>query len=148
MKLHIENLAKIGVADIKLDGITVIVGDNNTGKSTIGKALWAMFDALSNLEQKSYNNRYNNCYHVLTLYPFNLSRFRIKNTPYPEFLARNLVDKKTSIEDAINDIDLKLSGVSVKYGRIPDLKFLMNRLHQILDISDSDLKSQVKHYQS
>ena len=38
MRLQIENFAKIAKADINIDGITVIAGENNTGKSTIGKA--------------------------------------------------------------------------------------------------------------
>ena len=33
MKLHIENFAKIANADIEINGITVIAGENNTGKS-------------------------------------------------------------------------------------------------------------------
>lgn len=40
MRLQIENFAKIAKADINIDGITVIAGENNTGKSTIGKALY------------------------------------------------------------------------------------------------------------
>ena len=43
MKLHIENFAKIGTADIRLDGLTVIAGQNNTGKSTLGKVLYSFF---------------------------------------------------------------------------------------------------------
>lgn len=35
MKLNIKNFAKIKEADIVIDGITVIAGENNTGKSTI-----------------------------------------------------------------------------------------------------------------
>lgn len=37
MKLRIKNFAKIEDADINIDGITVIAGENNTGKSTVGK---------------------------------------------------------------------------------------------------------------
>lgn len=33
MTLHIENILKTGRADIDIDGITVIAGSNNTGKS-------------------------------------------------------------------------------------------------------------------
>lgn len=40
MKLSISNFAKIDKADITIDGITVIAGENNTGKSTIGKILF------------------------------------------------------------------------------------------------------------
>lgn len=52
MKLHIKNIAKIKEADIQIDGITVIAGENNTGKSTVGKVLFCFFDALINLEEK------------------------------------------------------------------------------------------------
>lgn len=44
MRLKISNFAKIEEADIKIDGITVICGDNDTGKSTIGKILFSIFN--------------------------------------------------------------------------------------------------------
>lgn len=45
MKWKIENLAKIHEADINIDGITVIAGDNNTGKCAVGKVFqgWNIF---------------------------------------------------------------------------------------------------------
>ena len=52
MKLKVRNFAKIKEADIILDGITVIAGRNNTGKSTVGKILYSMYNATSSLEQK------------------------------------------------------------------------------------------------
>lgn len=39
MELSIRDFAKIQQADIVIDGITVIAGENNTGKSTVGKIL-------------------------------------------------------------------------------------------------------------
>jgi len=51
MKLHIENIARIKKTDINIDGITIIAGSNNTGKSTVGKALFAMFEAFYSLEE-------------------------------------------------------------------------------------------------
>ena len=39
MRLKIRNFAKILQADIEIDGITIIAGNNNIGKSTIGKIL-------------------------------------------------------------------------------------------------------------
>ncbi len=49
MKLKIQNLGKIANAEIAFDGITVIAGDNNTGKSTVGKALFAFFNSLNHI---------------------------------------------------------------------------------------------------
>lgn len=47
MTLHIENFGKIKKADIELDGLTVVAGQNDTGKSTIGKALFAIVKSIS-----------------------------------------------------------------------------------------------------
>ena len=44
MELKVRNFAKIAEADIIVDGITVIAGNNNTGKSTIGKILDVIFN--------------------------------------------------------------------------------------------------------
>ena len=41
MKLVIENIGKIKKAEFDFRGITVIAGNNNTGKSTVGKVLYS-----------------------------------------------------------------------------------------------------------
>ena len=51
MKLSIENLTKIKKADIELNGITIIAGENDSGKSTVGKALAAMFSGFYNVNE-------------------------------------------------------------------------------------------------
>ncbi|WP_157159041.1 AAA family ATPase [Brachyspira pilosicoli] len=51
MKLNIKNLGRIKEADIKIDGITVIAGENNTGKTTVGKVLFSCFNSLNNIEE-------------------------------------------------------------------------------------------------
>lgn len=42
MKLYVENIGKIERAEIEIGGLTVIAGENDTGKSTIGKVLFSM----------------------------------------------------------------------------------------------------------
>lgn len=51
MNIKIKNFGAIVDADVKLDGITVICGDNNTGKSTVGKALFAFYNSLPKLNK-------------------------------------------------------------------------------------------------
>ena len=41
MRFSIENIGAINKAIVDIDGITIIAGENNVGKSTIGKALFA-----------------------------------------------------------------------------------------------------------
>lgn len=57
MKLKIRDFAKIKKADIDLDGITVIAGENNAGKSTIGKVLFAIFNSMNDMETKIDDER-------------------------------------------------------------------------------------------
>ncbi|MCM1283749.1 MAG: ATP-binding protein [Muribaculaceae bacterium] len=57
MRIIIKNFAKISHADIKIDGITVIAGNNNTGKSTVGKVLDSMFYVGKDLDRKMENAR-------------------------------------------------------------------------------------------
>ena len=57
MKLNIRNIAKIDNADIIIDGITVIAGENNTGKSTIGKILFSIFNSLYDINEQIQGQR-------------------------------------------------------------------------------------------
>lgn len=54
MDFNIRNFGKITEANIKFDGITVICGDNNTGKSTVGRALFSFFNSLNDYKDKIY----------------------------------------------------------------------------------------------
>jgi predicted ATPase len=51
MRLQLENIGMISYADIRLDGLTVIAGENDTGKSTAGKLIFALVKAFSRYEQ-------------------------------------------------------------------------------------------------
>lgn len=69
MKLELENIGIIKKANINIDGLTVIAGENDSGKSTVGKVLYNLvkFTAIasntrgsieSNDLYKSYFNEY------------------------------------------------------------------------------------------
>ena len=52
MQLNISHVGKIEKAEIVIDGITVIAGENKAGKSTIGKSLFAIFNSMNNMDEK------------------------------------------------------------------------------------------------
>ena len=52
MRFCIERIGKIEKADVELKGITVIAGKNNTGKSTVGKALYCIFNSFYQLDRQ------------------------------------------------------------------------------------------------
>lgn len=51
MRLIIDNVAKISHVEVEIDGISVICGKNDTGKSSVGKVLYATFNSLYYMDQ-------------------------------------------------------------------------------------------------
>ncbi len=49
MKLVLKNIGKVQNATVEINGITVIAGENDTGKSTVGKALFSVFNGFYNI---------------------------------------------------------------------------------------------------
>jgi len=52
MKLSIKNVGILSKVDLEINGITVIAGENDTGKSTISKSLYAMFNGFYRIDEK------------------------------------------------------------------------------------------------
>ncbi len=57
MKLSLHNVGNVKEATVELNGITVIAGENNTGKSTVGKALYCVFNSCYKLEEQIKRER-------------------------------------------------------------------------------------------
>jgi len=47
MELQLKNIGMIKEANVKIDGLTVIAGENDTGKSTLGKSLYSLIKSIS-----------------------------------------------------------------------------------------------------
>ena len=50
MNIKLTNIGKLTSANISINAITVIAGENNTGKSTIGRALYLYLDSLKDID--------------------------------------------------------------------------------------------------
>ncbi|SNB16570.1 conserved hypothetical protein [Flavobacterium psychrophilum] len=58
MKLKLQNIGIIEEADINIDGITLIAGQNDSGKSTVGKVLYALIRGV-NIDEDRFNTSKN-----------------------------------------------------------------------------------------
>lgn len=65
MKIKLQGIGIIKNSEIELNGLTVITGDNNSGKTTVGKVVYSLFDAVSDLQVKAKNDK--NTYAMRTL---------------------------------------------------------------------------------
>lgn len=102
MKLYLENFAKIKKADIELNGITVIAGENNTGKSTIGKALYCIFNSFYDLDKKLNNEKVNKIMDII--YKSLITNLAVKN------IDLRIIEKfshEISLEENLSKDELK-----------------------------------------
>ena len=57
MKLKINNVGIIQNSEINISGLTVITGNNNSGKSTVGKVLSSIVSSTINLKEKAFTEK-------------------------------------------------------------------------------------------
>lgn len=57
MKFEMEHIGRVHSASIELDGITLIVGGNSSGKTTIAKVLYSILSPLSDLDERVMDSR-------------------------------------------------------------------------------------------
>ena len=51
MRLYLKNIGMLKEADVKLNGLTVIAGENDTGKSTVGKVIFSVVKGIQKYEE-------------------------------------------------------------------------------------------------
>ena len=57
MQINLQNIGIVKDSSIAIDGLTVITGKNNSGKTTVGKTLYALLDAVSDIQQKATSDK-------------------------------------------------------------------------------------------
>lgn len=153
MKLTIKNFARIKEAEINIDGITIIAGENNTGKTTVGKVLFSCFNSLSNIEEKILSDKkfsvenemlslYKSLLNWIIISGQNLTPFDeindISDNLYTGYLNHNLYDVLISILkeyiDTENKNAIKLIKKTTKkieeYFNIPDEKIAYKKIEE------------------
>ena len=145
MKLTINNIGKLKNAEVVIDGITVITGENDTGKSTVGKVLWSVFNGFYEIDEKVYNEKVSELEKIIdeiikeNVYK-NLSTdynsfFEIFNSTGEKIAIEFLKGNKDYSEDEIKIIinnykkDLKIENISN----------FVQEINETLKISDKEI---------
>ena len=107
MKIKLRNILKVASADIELGGLTVITGENDSGKSTIGKILFSVLKSINNVNQIDKIKTLS----VLRIRLSNIKRIFLKYDCYLYLLedirtlSIDLIDNNISVEDFIYQIE-------------------------------------------
>ncbi len=89
MELYVKNIGKVAEAFVEIKGISVIAGENDTGKSTVGRALYSVFNSFYEIEKQIKEER---TFSIRNALEIPLYRYSVSYAP-SESLAREIVMK-------------------------------------------------------
>lgn len=136
MQLHLENVGKITKADIELNGITIIAGENNTGKSTVSKALYSTFNGLYNIDKKIDLSKHTRIELALsTVIENNTFRDYIRYSNAIKLFTKTLLSNE-HLDKPIYDLIVEKFNVNTSDEEEKEnLEFAVKKINQILNLT-------------
>lgn len=159
MNLTVSKFRAINKADIKLNGITVVTGENGCGKTTLSRLLYVTIKTSRNFDEivrRDLNRRLREILRALTdlmqdfarieriSSPDNSKEYSIRRVSYRSLLIKNDDDSDLSqyeekiysyintIQDGINDYLSEKTAPNAKRSRQPLIENRLQRIQQIL----------------
>ncbi|WP_369715664.1 AAA family ATPase [Leptotrichia alba] len=133
MKLSIRNVGKLKEADVEINGITVIAGENNTGKSTVSKTLFSLFNGFYNFDNKMLELKSKDITNIFLRFLQNLNR---ENVNILIDISDKIV-KDTSYKFDRNKL-IKLIQENRNFISIEYLEEVSEKIFNILNIKDEE----------
>ena len=99
MKLFLNNIGKIIASEVEIKGITVIAGENNTGKSTFGRTLFAVFNSFFNIEKQINHERRESIENLLDII-YRGTTTRVTEVPDTSEIAQIIVNNAELYRDS------------------------------------------------
>ena len=145
MKLSIRNVGKLKEADVEINGITVITGENDTGKSTVGKVLWSVFNGFYEINEKVYNEKVSELEKIIDeIIKENV--YKNLSTDYNSFFEIfNSTGKKIAIELLKNNKNYSEDEIKIiinnykKDLKIENISNFVQEINETLKISDKEI---------
>ena len=138
MKLFLNNIGKLEPTTIEIDGITIIAGENNTGKSTVGKALFSFFNGFHDIQKQIDESRINSIDILLSRLPRRMRNIRVSENISGE-IVNNRISDSAELRKLINEALLS-NEYSLDEKTLDEL---VARIKEILDVKDSELLKSV-----
>jgi len=142
--INIKNTGKISSANIEISGITVMAGANNTGKSTVGKMLFCLFNSFYRIEQQIERERVSRIGNIIgSFYHETTNRLTARFDPF-EF-AETIINKKSEnakqkdLENDIRNLYFQADKNFEKHVSETLLSNVAEKTIQIINISNEDI---------
>lgn len=139
MKLKLDNIGKLDKAEVEINTITLIAGHNSTGKSTVGKLLYCIFNSFYNFEENAKSTMKKMLKGSLRAYfnIFNLFKINRVASRTETILVDELYDLRKSKDT--ESLDDKVMEILNKH-KVNDLdKNSLNEILELLKISNDEI---------
>lgn len=151
MRLYLKNIGKLSEANVELNGITVIAGENNTGKSTVGKVLYSVFNSYYKIENQIENEKLQSISRILDmLYREIMTRItsRLDTRDIAKTILEHETDYIRNLEKLKEDIIVLIAPyddnfVSKVNMNADTLNVTINRIINILSISRTEILEKI-----
>ncbi|PFC23505.1 hypothetical protein CN264_19040 [Bacillus cereus] len=150
MRLTIKNIGLVKEADIKLEGLTIIAGENDTGKSTVGKTLFSIIKGMNNHHKDFKEAKLVQLEEAVDIIYFKYREIvkefsdghvRVKPSLYPPVMRRELLhflnmEDYYALDEYISDykfqIERELFKLSISKSKDFEMAHLFNHIDQIV----------------
>lgn len=157
VKLIIKNIGKLKNAEVEINGITVITGENNTGKSTVGKTLFSLFYGFYDLDKKISMRKIGDIENIFLRFVRNMNSENLKKiinisdkiekkvNYNKDEISRLLQENESFIpKENLEDVSEKISNII----KITSKSYLENMISYIFNIEfDSQINTIGSNYE-
>ncbi|MEI2664061.1 AAA family ATPase [Rossellomorea sp. LJF3] len=139
MSLQLRDVGLISYADIEFNGLTIIAGENDTGKSTVGKTMFSIIKAFSRYEQDFNEDKKRTIFNTLDNIFFKLRRLSdneildIRDEFYPPKLMKELelhLDLM-NVEAIENTLNYRIYLIEKSNLNESDKNLIINRIEEL-----------------
>lgn len=143
MKLFLKNIGIMKQASVEINGITVIAGENNTGKSTVGRVLYSVFNSFHNIDEQIHNEKMRSIGNILEMIYRSVISGYVARGEFEEIaddLIKNVqrYDDLEKLKEEIQKVIMQYDENFEKYEQIADADELIIRIWDVLQISDEE----------
>ena len=140
MKLSIRNVGKLKEADVEINGITVITGENDTGKSTVGKVLWSIFNSFFEIKKQIRTDKISSILEELR----RVSSIQdIRNN----LVHSSIVEYDLDLNDFLKQLEKKLEVLNDVRGlddeSKDELKDTLEKIKKRINLSDDEIMKKI-----
>ncbi len=145
MKLSLRNIGKIDDASVEIEGITVIAGENNIGKSTVGRVLFSVFHGFFDIEGQIKRECVQSVGHLIDVI-YGAVTNRLTSRVDTRRIAQDVMEQRDLFKNDIGAIKNGIIKSIIQYDvhfekhlENTDIDEMILRIQELLNISDSEI---------